>query len=151
MKYLRYLFFALAMVLTLSGCEKSNNCKDMGFNPMSNFSEGDTVVLDMDLKNVVNQGIVIPSERQCDGGRFVIKFKGEKGKFYKVFYQNESYKFENDNELSCENFYGSWEDTGVGFKRINHSGTVCDSLRIVGNPRDERKYYGKDVTENQFS
>lgn len=151
MKYLRYLFFALAMVLTLSGCEKSNNCKDMGFNPMSNFPEGDTVVLDMDLKNVVNQGIVIPSKRQCAGGRFVIKFKGERGKFYKVFYQNESYKFENDNELSYENFYGSWEDTGIGFKRINHSGMVCDSLRIVGNPRDERKYYGKDVTENQFS
>ena len=119
--------------------------------PMTNFGCADTVVLDMDLENVVNQGIVIPSARQCDEGSFVFSFEGEEGLFYKIFYQNESYKFPNDNELSYENFYGSWEDVNVGFKKIQKSGKVCDSIRIVGNPRDEKRFYGKDFTENPYN
>ena len=94
---------------------------------------------------------MIPSVRQCDGGKFVFEFKGEEGKFYKIFYQNESYKFPEDDTLSYENFYGSWEDTDVGFKRIEKSGKVRDSIRIVGNPRNESRFFGSDITENPFS
>ena len=151
MRYLKYLFCAIVLAFTLTGCEKSKNCNDLGFNPMVNFPEGDTVVLDMDLKNVVNQGIVIPSVRQCDDGMFVFEFDGKKNHYYKIFYQNESYKFPNNNELSYENFYGSWEDVSVGFKKIEKNGKVVDAVRIVGNPRDERRFYGQDMTENPYS
>lgn len=134
----------IAFVLVSCGNRDSNILE---FNPMSNFEEGDTVRLDMDLKDVVNTGIVIPSVRQCDEGAFLFTFKGEKNKYYKIFYQNESYKFPNDHEQSYENFYGSWEDVGVGFKKIDSSGIIVDSIRIVGNPRDERRYYGGNVEE----
>lgn len=151
MKYLRCFLYVTVLILALSGCEKLMNTADLDFDPMANFPKGDTIVLDMDMKNIVNQGIVIPSARQCDEGCFVFSFDGEKDLYYKIYYQNESYKFQNDNELSCENFYGSWEDVNVEFKNIEKSGRVVDSIRIVGNPRDERRYYGADVTENQFS
>lgn len=140
------------LLLAMMACNDNNvNIADLDFNPMVNFAEGDTVLLDMDMKNVVNQGIVIPSERQCDDGGFVFCFYGKKGLYYKIFYQNESYKFGNDNELNSENFYGSWEDVSIGFKHITSTGLVYDTVRIVGNPRDERKYYGEDITENQFN
>lgn len=147
MKYWRHL---LIMLLVLSGCGRFAK-SDFDFKPMINFADGDTVRIDMDLTDVVNKGIVIPSARQCEEGCFVFSFEGKKGLYYKIFYQNESYKFDNDNELSYENFYGSWEDVSVGFKRISKSGIVYDSLRIVGNPRDERRFYGKDISENPFS
>ena len=135
------------LMLVICGCDKSK----MRFNPMTNFNGNDTVFLDIDMKDVVNQGIAIPSMRQCDGGKFIFEFDGEEGKYYKIFYQNESYKFPDTDELSYENFYGSWEDTDVEFKRIEKSGKIYDSLRIVGNPRNERKYFGSDITENPMS
>ena len=52
--------------------------------------------------------------------------------------------------MANENFYGSWEDVSIGFKPIEHHRTR-DAFRIVGNPRDERQYYGADLSENSFS
>ena len=128
------------------------SCKsDVAFNPMANFPNEDVVVLDMDLKGVVNEGIVIPSVNQSEDGAFVFTFNANAGQYYKIFYQNESYKFDNDNPLNNENFYGSWEDVNIGFKKVEKSGIVNDSFRIVGNPRDEKKYYGADLTKNSFS
>ena len=147
----RYVLCLLVAIALLIRCSKTPEVRELDFNPMVNFPAGDTVALDMDMKNVVNQGIVIPSFRQCDGGKFVFSFEGQKGLYYKIYYQNESYKFDNDDKLNNENFYGSWEDVSVGFKKIDHDGLVVDSVRIVGNPRDERKYYGEDITENQFN
>ena len=74
----------------------------------------------------------------------------KKYKYYKIYYQNESYKFADTSALAGENFYGSWEDVNIGFKPIEHHRTR-DAFRIVGNPRDERKYYGADLSENSFS
>ena len=125
--------------------------EDAHFNPMANFPDEDVVVLDMDLKGVVNEGVIIPSKNQCDEAAFVFTFNAEAGQYYKIFYQNESYKFEDDNPLNSENFYGSWEDVNTGFKKVEESGIVTDVFRIVGNPRDEKKYYGADITRNTFS
>ncbi len=124
---------------------------DVQFNPMANFPGDSIVVLDMDLKGVVNDGIVIPSVNQAENGMFAFTFNAKAGQYYKIFYQNESYKFDNDNPLNNENFYGSWEDVGIGFKKVEESGLVTDSFRIVGNPRDEKKYYGADLTKNTFN
>lgn len=152
MRFLNHVFTVLVVsLLALCGCDGGKTADLIRFDPMVNFSGGDTIVLDMDLKGVVNQGITIPSMQQCDGGKFIIEFKGEKGKFYKIFYQNESYKFPETDELSYENFYGSWEDVDVEFKLIENSGTVRDSIRIVGNPRYESKYFGSEIDGNPFS
>lgn len=133
-------------------CLSLFSCKDdINFNPMSNFPDEKIVALDMDLRNVVNEGIVIPSDSQCDEPGFAFTFNAKKGQYYKIYYQNESYKFGDNDSLSNENFYGSWEDVSVGFKKVEESGMVTDYLRIVGNPRDEKKYYGADLTKNNFN
>ena len=139
-------------ILVFLICLSLFSCKDdISFNPMSNFPDEKTVALDMDLRNVVNEGIVIPSDNQCDEPGFAFTFNAKKGQYYKIYYQNESYKFDNDNPLNNENFYGSWEDVNVGFKKVEESGAVTDYFRIVGNPRDEKKYYGADLTKNNFN
>ena len=139
-------------ILTFLICLSLFSCKDdINFNPMSNFPDEKTVALDMDLRNVVNEGIVIPSDSQCDEPGFAFTFNAKKGQYYKIYYQNESYKFGDNDSLSNENFYGSWEDVSVGFKKVEESGMVTDYLRIVGNPRDEKKYYGADLTKNNFN
>ena len=148
--FMKKLFFIVVFSALMLSCRNVNNI-DICFNPMSNFPDTDTVYLDMDLKDVVNNGIVMPSINQCNGGEFIFTFEGKKDLYYKIFYQNESYKFENDNPLNNENFYGSWEDVSLGFKKIEEDGLVSDSFRIVGNPRDEKKYYGGDPTKNNFS
>ena len=120
------------------------------FRPMTNFGIGRTVSLDMDLENAVTDGIYIPSAKQTKEGEGVFGFRfiaPKKGFYYKIYYQNESYKFPDTSALAAENFYGSWEDVNIGFKSIE-SRIVKDSLRIVGNPRDERLYYGNAATEN---
>ena len=125
---------------------QGRNCH---FRPMTNF-KGSMVRLDMDLDEAVTDGIYLPSARQTDDGSGCFHFRfiaPEKGWFYKLYYQNESYKFPDTAALSSENFYGSWEDVSVGFKPVDRW-WMRDSLRIVGNPRDEKIYYGADVSEN---
>ena len=124
------------------------------FRPMSNFGRNRTVTLDMDLDNAVLEGINLPSVKQTKDGLGMFEFRfftlSKKYKYYKIYYQNESYKFPDTSVLANENFYGSWEDVSIGFKPIEHHRTK-DVFRIVGNPRDEKKYYGADLSENSFS
>ena len=148
---MRKIVCIICALLLVSCSNNSSDNSKYSFDPMSNFPGEQIVSLDMDLYNVVNNGIVIPSSNQCEEGCFVVNFEAKKGQYYKIFYQNESYKFDNDNPLNEENFYGSWEDVNIGFKQVKSDGLVTDSIRIVGNPRDEKKYYGADVTKNSFS
>ena len=120
------------------------------FRPMTNFGFGRTVSLDMDLENALNEGIFLPSVKQTEAsdGLFHFRFIApKKGMYYKIYYQNESYKFPDTSALAAENFYGSWENVNIGFKPVG-SRIVRDELRIVGNPRDEKLYYGNAATEN---
>ncbi|MDL2240126.1 hypothetical protein LJC25_02480 [Bacteroidales bacterium OttesenSCG-928-K03] len=121
---------------------------------MSNFPNKDTVVLDMDLSDAVTNGIFIPTVNQTESGYFEYNFRfskaGNKKYYYKIFYQNESYKFGISDSLNYENFYGSWEDTSIGFLPIEED-EVNGKIRIVGNPRDEKQYYGADISSNNFS
>ena len=122
------------------------------FRPMSNFGHRRTVVLDMDMENAVLEGITLPSVNQCELGAFEFRFftLSKKYKYYKIYYQNESYKFDDTSDLANENFYGSWEDVSIGFKPVEHHRNK-DMFRIVGNPRDEKKYYGADLSQNSYS
>lgn len=133
------------------------------FHPFENYKNSDSAFV-VDLSGAVSTGIVIPNVKQLPGGKFVFSFRvknnklGSRNLSYKIYYQNESYKetefkdangFRYERTEAGENFYGSWEDTGIEFKEIPEIGwygsaIVTDSFRIVGNPRNEPKYFGQD-------
>ncbi len=111
-----------------------------------------TVLLQVDLENAVLGGIRIPTENQCQGGKLGFKFKVKRSNesneqlFYKLYYQNASYKFDESNPLCNENFYGSWVDASIGFKPLpdfSDEIEIRDSLVIQGNPRNEELYFGE--------
>lgn len=108
-------------------------------------------VLYLDYQDAYYKGFVIPSIRQTPNGKFdiILKIKPKDLKknklYYKIYYQNETYKFDENNPLAYENFYGSWDDTLIGFKEVNTNGIIKDSFQIVGNPRNEQKYYGESI------
>ncbi len=147
MKPFKTLIFA-AMGAVMISCQ---NEPQATFNAITNFGGTDTILLDMDLTDAYTQGICLPSARQTGDGGFIFSFNGTEGQYYKIYYQNESYKFGEGHQLDNENFYGSWEDSTIGFKRIAKSGIVTDTFRIVGNPRNERKYFGSDISENPYN
>jgi hypothetical protein len=167
----KYLF--LFLVITLFYCCTTTNVqKDFivrNFNPITNYNSKD-LTLKLDYKGALNNGFVIPSIRQTDDGLFHFEFeiqnisKLPKKFYYKIYYQNESYKFpetdENnqtkENKYANENFYGSWEDVNKTFDStslINPDNTfhkITNSYRIVGNPRDEKRYYGGNNSYKSF-
>lgn len=127
-----------------------------GFKPLNNLKKKE---LQIDLSNVIGEGIFIPTQSQVSEGLFEFEFNLENTTninqtyYYKLFYQNESYKFievnkdKSYNKFAAENFYGSWENTDIGFKPTSIIApgkkiTVKDTFRIVGNPRNEKKYFG---------
>ncbi|MBN1198663.1 MAG: hypothetical protein JXA23_04860 [Bacteroidales bacterium] len=141
------------------------------FNPMVNWKtdpdgkESSVAVgnrlLFLDYLAPRTTGFLIPSSNQTQDGLFHMEFYlmntgDEPQKFaYKIFYQNESYKFPEadpadtlkEHPFAWENFYGSWENAGKTFvitEAIPADGEfhkVTDAFRIVGNPRDEQRYY----------
>ena len=129
-------------------CSKKDNII-IEFNPIENIQSKDKslIEMDIDLDGVVHSGIIIPSVNQSKDGlfHFSARVNVQEGKeyFYKIYYQNESYKFEEDNPLANENFYGSWEDTDIEFKPMSQDGMIKDSFRILGNPRNEKVYFGQ--------
>ena len=132
------------------------------FSPMNNFKAGTGAVvnLDLDYSGAISNGFVIPSGNQVKGGMFRLSFFVRNTKsnpqnfFYKIYYQNESYKWpeldtitHKESEFAGENFYGSWENTDLTFRQtasIPNDGTyhqVVDSFCIAGNPRNEELYF----------
>jgi hypothetical protein len=120
-----------------------------------NSSNPDTTFLKVDLNDAVLNGIEIPSKAQMRNGYFTFSFKVKntttdiKKFYYKILYQNTSYKFPDTLQSASENFYGSWINGLFTFKptKILYPGdeiTVTDSFRIVGNPRNEYLYFGPD-------
>ena len=62
MRFLK-VFCIFLLIPFFVDCERAADVDNLEFNPMVNFPQGDTVKLDMDLLDVVNRGIVIPSAR----------------------------------------------------------------------------------------
>ena len=141
------------------------------FNPLANWPynlqgksssmTSEDKMIFLDYSEAMEKGFIIPTIRQTETGFFDFEFSVKNigaapGKFYyKIYYQNESYKFpERDatdttkQNANCrENFYGSWEEVNKTFAETEivpadgffHK--ISDSFRIVGNPRDEPRYY----------
>jgi hypothetical protein len=133
------------------------------FHPFVNYKSKDNSIA-VDLTDAVYRGIEIPTVKQLPGGKFIFSFKAKNKSlfsqklYYKIYYQDETYKFVEfevknkfnyENPLSSRNFYGSWGETDPGFKATpslswNEEQVITDSFRIVGNPRNEEVYFGKD-------
>lgn len=140
---IKYLLFIVFSCL-LTGCKDGSYIET--FDPMNNYPQSDTVKLDMQLDNSVFEGIVLPERNKYFVFSAKVNQKSGKRLFYKIYYQNESYKFNENRIESNENFYGSWQQTEIGFKQITLS-EVRDSFQIVGNPRNEKIYYGINKPE----
>ena len=153
----------------LTSCQSNVDFDVKDFNPFSNFQViSDTLNLPMDLNDAATNGIVLPSKNQCKLGYFKISFKVKnnadqpKPFYYKIFYQNDSYKFIESldgkyNKLASNNFYGSWLNAKDRFHKTpiipndDQFHIVTDSFKIIGNPRDEKKYFGSETVNNKFS
>jgi len=156
--------FAL-LIIAITGCNRLSSPEPVfqieSCTPLSNFQpERKEKDILLDYAYALDSGFVIPSAAQTETGRFAFRFdvvnRGDRPErlFYKIYYQNETYKYpvtgsgEQAQALAAENFYGSWEDAGTGFVDaglIANDGTphrIEDAFRIVGNPRDEKRYYG---------
>lgn len=175
------LFRFLAGVLVLNllvGCGNSGSLELTELHPFVNLAPtgGDTLFLQMELSNAVTQGIELPGNRAAEPVfRFEAKVRNGLDQpqklFYKLYYQNESYKFRENQRVwamdsagnpywvwpqnadAAQNFYGSWQDASEGFRPLAQTVgagewvTLSDTFRIVGNPRDEKRYYGPGPDE----
>lgn len=151
-----HLHLFIPCLLLLCSCGKDFNVDD--FDPLANFRQkkNDTLyTIEADLSKAALYGIEIPSVKQLPNGKFAFTFKiSNNGKaqqfFYKLYYQNESYKWNEGDPFDHENFYGSWEEAQLEFKPtdlIEDEAVITDSFKIVGNPRDEELYYGTNPEE----
>jgi hypothetical protein len=129
------------------------------FNPTANWKTDQPLYLD--YADAITRGFIIPTARQVEGGFFKLGFMlkntgtAPQNFCFKIYYQNESYKFpERDLADSTrqhpdawENFYGSWEEVSTTFAETGIIAADGDfhaierSFRIVGNPRNEQRYY----------
>jgi hypothetical protein len=169
------IIFSISLILQFESCISNvpeiklvNSLFEISnFNATSNFKLVDNKLktVQLDYNNAID-GFNIPSS--SSGGDKFFKFdfnlknistKAQKF-YYKIYYQNISYKFDEydyetklENPLAIENFYGSWEDTGIEFKAIqgvvnsNEVISIVDSFRIVGNPRNEQRYYSGNTND----
>jgi len=133
----------------------SQNFKAVEFLPIINenfINKNNVIEIETDLSDAVLNGVEIPSTNQSKNGCFAFKFKVTKKRvtkerlYYRLYYQNRSYKFNETSALCDENFYGSWGNDIDSFKLLpefSNEITIVDSFRINGNPRNELLYYGK--------
>jgi hypothetical protein len=148
----------------ICGCSSSSTDEFIVSDPVAliNFLPGILKKeLILDYSNAIDSGFVIPSVNQTTNGLFKFSFKVKNTTssplhyYYKIIYRNESYKFnevlddsKTYNRLAAENFYGSWENNdSVKTVLIDPSKNeiIVDSFRIVGNPRNEKKYFGASI------
>ena len=173
-KLLNFKYLLLLLVL-LNACNngstiiKSTNFEITDFAPISNWDKEITLdsskvkYLELDYIDAVN-GFDVPSVRQSENGfqySFKIKntTKETQSFYYKIYYQNESYKQPEtdekdktvENQWANENFYGSWEKPELGFIKtvpIPADGKFYDvtgTIKIIGNPRNEKRYFQEAV------
>jgi hypothetical protein len=115
----------------------------------SNVNKEKAYVLDYD--GAYQNGFVMPSiNHKIDSFKLSLKIENDSldELYYKIYYQNESYKFEEEFDnpyemMSSENFYGSWENVEKTFVKIGKekSININSSFRITGNPRSEKVFY----------
>lgn len=147
-------FFISILILVGCGTIKKPSIEKIDIRLESNGDIVNGQSFNLDYTGSMDSGFVFPSLNQSTDGKLkldihVTQLDKEKKYYYKVYYQNESYKFQEltDSSLTSENFYGSWKNTSIEFVEINKSivnagkGIIQTTLEFVGNPRDEKQYY----------
>ncbi|MFL5754631.1 MAG: hypothetical protein ACJ76F_14555 [Bacteroidia bacterium] len=157
--FLRVLIILTTVTVVVACKNSSGKPKIKEFRVFTNLpgSAGNDSLISMtaDLSNAVLYGIQFPTKDQTKNGYFDFSFSitntsdKDQRYYYKIYYQNESYKFPDDHILSGENFYGSWDDVTMSFKptlllKPNQQINIMDSFRVMGNPRNEAACYGSD-------
>lgn len=162
MKSILIVTIILIITTITNSCTETSNTLISNFELLENINNNsDTLSLPMDLSSAIKNGIIIPGEMTKSGYLnlcFTIDNKSNKDKnyYYKIYYQNETYKYPETNEdgtyneKSAENFYGSWMENNTIFKstetiKTKSKITIYDSIKIVGNPRNEHKYFGNET------
>ena len=158
-----WLLFIVGLILGFASCKSKHVHGDEYIEKIELALNGNNTVegrsFNLDYTNSIDSGFVFPSINQSKDGKLSIKIhvnKLDKNKkyYYKVYYLNESYKFDELNDhydLVSENFYGSWEDTSKGFIEVNPNlvkagkGIIETSIRLIGNPRNEEKYISEET------
>lgn len=147
----KFILPLIAGILLFSSCRRENTIQEFNIDfsnlkidNKDNKINNDTLSMLMDMTNAITEGIIFPTINQSNDGllHFKAKVNNKEKLFYKIYYQNESYKYELGEEFDNENFYGSWEETEKEFKEVPQNGIIKDAIRIVGNPRNEKIYYG---------
>ena len=88
----------LVLLGLLGACVNQDNQPD-NIELIDALSNYDDLVINVDYNQAINTGFIIPSASQTESGYFEFKFKivnttSEFTKYYyKIYYQNESYKF----------------------------------------------------------
>lgn len=135
------------VVILMSSCNSSPNIELV----KTNLNEDK--IYELDYSDSYKNGFIVPSKQINNIDSFEVSFKINNDKedqlFYKIYYQNESYKFPEStdgiqNILANENFYGSWENTERAFETIKTEDSlkITSFFRITGNPRNESQFYG---------
>lgn len=156
--FYKYFFILLNFLLLVSCTNKNTQIEVESFTALANLNQKSSLKeITLDYNGAFENGFVIPSVNQTKNGSFDISFavRNNTGKdspvYYKLYYQNESYKFPEDHEFSNENFYGSWEDLNLGFKKSEivpsdeKFHTINASFKIIGNPRNEKIFFGSNI------
>ena len=166
-----YIILLFVIVVSLYSCspKETNKFEVLNFKPISNYQpeKFKDKKIEFEYKDAIDSGFVLPHITQISTGLFEFEFDIKNNSsepqeyYYKIYYQNESYKFPeniNDTEidLASENFYGSWENTNIGFLKTpvisndNNLHHIKGVFRIIGNPRNEKKYFGVASKYYQF-
>lgn len=151
----QFIFFVFIVIFYSCGKQKNITIKVVDTNIKKE-------AYSLDFNNAYQYGFVVPSKKQDSIDVFELTFEipeqlRNKELYYKLYYQNESYKFEeaegnNYNPLAEENFYGSWIDTDISFVKIDSGKTqVSTSFIIHGNPRNEEKYINENTRKANLS
>lgn len=139
---MRKIFLVLSLVLVVfSSCTRRNIITE--FTPITQYRDTEIVEYNIDLQKGVFSGLELPANDSMFTFSVCIDNPTNKKLYYKIYYKNISYAFNDNHPLSHENFYGSWENTSTTFKECK-SQKIEDTFRIVGNPRNEKKYFGKE-------
>lgn len=155
--FLLLLFIVVACV----SCTNSSSFKVSNvlfFTNYPQFSNQDTIAVQADLSDAVLNGIEVPTLNQTKNGFFNFQFKIKNTSpfpqrfYYKIYYQNESYKFNENHPYANENFYGSWIDSDITFMSTTEllpgsEELVVDSFKIAGNPRNELSCFGNNPNQ----
>ncbi len=174
-RFLRNIPAVILCILIFVSCHRGakfskNTFEVRDFNTLTNWHTSTTgksleKLIYLDYAGAT-EGFTIPSVHQTPDGYFDFEFSlknlaGTPQRFYyNLYYQNESYKFpecerdsNRENPLSVENFYGCRNADSSGFAvtpEIPDDGKfhkIKFKMRISGNPRNEKRYYDKDINQ----